>query len=124
MFVRLGQVLLVVALLVATGGHWALLQTVAWTNMLAHNLRTTSMVDALANTFDGRHPCELCKDISAAKKSEKKSDLPNAGKKLEFVCARPAFVFFTPTDYYLLTMPAELMASWVETPPTPPPIAV
>ena len=123
MLVRLGNVLLIVALLAATGGHWALLQTVAWTNMLADNLQTESLSGALTKTFDGKHPCNMCHEISAAKKSEKKSDLPNLGKKLEFTSERPAFVFSAPNEFYLLTTVTEPVASWSEAPPTPPPLA-
>jgi hypothetical protein len=123
MFVRLGHVLLIVALLAATGGHWALLQTVAWTNMLADNLRTGSLELALTKTFDGKHPCTLCKKISAGKRSEQKPELPRSGTKLEFVSERPAFVFSAPTDFQLLSGQAELLASRSEAPPTPPPLA-
>ena len=121
MLVRIGHALLIAALVVALGGHWAVLQTVAWTNMLANNLRTGSLEAAVKKTFDGNHPCSLCKEISAAKKSEKKKDLPAAAKKLEFVSVRPAFVFSPPTAFYLLpeweaaTFPAG------HQPPVPPP---
>jgi len=42
-FSRIGHLLLIAGLRVATGGHWALLQTVAWTKMLADNLQTCSL---------------------------------------------------------------------------------
>ena len=122
-FVRLGHGLLIAALLVATGGHWALFQTVAWTNMLADNLQTTSFSEALVKTFDGKHPCQMCNEISAAKKSEQKTELPSPVKKLEFVSERPAFVFSAPADFYLLTALTEPVVSWSEAPPTPPPLA-
>jgi len=63
----------VAALVLITGAHWAALQTVAWTTMLANNLRTQSVSEAVSHTFDGEHPCPLCRAIAAAKKSEKKS---------------------------------------------------
>jgi hypothetical protein len=121
--VRLGHGLLIVALLAATGGHWALLQTVAWTNMLADNLQTASLSEALTRTFDGKHPCAMCKGISAAKKSEKKAEFPTLGTKLEFVSERPAFVFSAPADFHLLTALPAALTSWTEAPPTPPPLA-
>ena len=123
MFVRLGHVLLIVAFLAATGGHWAVFQTVAWTNMLADNLQTASLSEALTKTFDGKHPCTMCNEISAAKKTEKKSELPNLGKKLEFTSERPALVFSAPVEFNLLTALAESATSWLEAPPTPPPLA-
>ena len=124
MLVRLGHVLLIVALLAATGGHWALFQTVAWTNMLADNLQTDTFSGALTKTFDGKHPCTMCNEIATAKKSERKSDLPNLSKKLEFTSERPMFVFSAPTEYHLLIATSEPLASWSEAPPTPPPLAV
>ena len=123
MFVRLGHVLLIVALMAATGGHWALFQTVAWTNMLADNLQTDSLSGALTRTFDGKHPCNMCHEIAAAKKSEKKSDLPNLGKKLEFTSERPAFVFSAPIHFYSVATATKAPVSWSEAPPTPPPLA-
>ena len=123
MLIRLGNVLLIVALLAATGGHWALFQTVAWTNMLADNLQTDSFSGALTKTFNGKHPCNMCHEIAAAKKSEKKSDLPNLSKKLEFTSERPAFVFSAPAEFCLLAILTETIASWSEAPPTPPPLA-
>ncbi|HEX5218380.1 MAG TPA: hypothetical protein VFZ59_02335 [Verrucomicrobiae bacterium] len=123
MFVRVGNILLIVALLAATGGHWALFQTVAWTNMLADNLQTDSLSEALTKTFNGKNPCNMCHEIAAAKKSEKKSDLPNLGKKLEFTSERPIFVFTSPVDFYLSGSLVESVLSWSEAPPTPPPLA-
>ena len=38
--------------------------------MLTQNLRTGSLEDAVTKTFDGQHPCCLCKQIAAGKKSE------------------------------------------------------
>src|SRR5690349_4015791 len=61
---KLGHVLLIVALLSASGTHWLVLQSVAWTTMLASNLRTSSLGEALERTFDGRHPCRLCRQIA------------------------------------------------------------
>jgi hypothetical protein len=97
--VRLGHVLLIVALLAATGGHWALLQTVAWTNMLADNLRTESLGAAIAKTFDGEHPCSMCKAISKGKKSEQKTEFPLLAKKLDFVSERGVFIFSAPSEF-------------------------
>jgi hypothetical protein len=41
--------------------------------------------ESLAHTFDGQHPCCLCKAIAAAKKSEKKNELALELKKMEFL---------------------------------------
>ena len=82
-FRKLGHVLLIVALVAAVGGHWAVLQSVAWTNMLAGNLRAASVTEAFEKTFDGQHPCRLCQAIKEGKKSEKKTELPMPLKKID-----------------------------------------
>lgn len=70
-FVRLGHFLLIIALLGATGGHWAVLQTIAWAGMLASNLKTESVNTALSKTFDGEHPCQMCKAIKQGRSEAK-----------------------------------------------------
>ena len=76
------------------GAHWALLQTVAWTTMLADNLRTHSLSESVARTFDGKYPCPICKAIAAGKKSEKKNEFTLQTQKLEFPPAqgKPSFI--------------------------------
>ena len=102
MLKRFGHGLLIIALLGATGGHWAVLQTVAWTDMLVDNLQTSSVTEAVSKTFGGAHPCKLCKQISTGKEAEKKSELPFQIKKLEFVSTHPAFVFAASREFRLL----------------------
>ena len=84
MFARRGKILVIALLVLTTGAHWAALQTVAWTKMLASNLRHDSLAEAVSKTFDGEHPCCLCKAIAAAKKSEKKSEDASPVLKMEF----------------------------------------
>ena len=93
---RLGNLLLIVALLASMGGHWAFLQSVAWTSMLTEHLRSESLTMAMENTFDGQHPCKLCCAIRAAKKAEKKTEFPVSLKKMEF--PPPADRFVRPDD--------------------------
>lgn len=118
---KLGHVLLILALLGATGGHWAVLQTIAWADMLATNLQTESVGEAITKTFDGKSPCKLCKQISAGKQAEKKSDLPLQVQKLEFVSARPAGLVFAPQDFQLAPESAFTFESIPQRPSVPPP---
>lgn len=119
--VRFGHFCLVLALVALMGGHWAVLQTVAWTAMLADNLETESFEEAVKNTFSGKRPCKLCKSIASGKQEEKKSDLPEFAKKLEFVSERPAIIFSAPDTFtlapeFLVRCPLRL-----HQPPLPPP---
>jgi hypothetical protein len=120
-FARLGKFLVIVALVAATGLHWAALQTVAWTTMLVDNLHSASMQEALVKTFDGRHPCCLCKAIAAGKKSEKKSEAVSPVLKLEFPPTTEKFVLISPKPFSVFS-PVELSAdSSFPKPPVPPP---
>ena len=104
MFVRTGKIFLVVALVAMLGAHWALLQTVAWTTMLADNLHANSFQDAVTMTFDGKHPCPICQAIEAGKKSEKKAAAVLAGQKLEFPPVKDLFVLIAPSRFKLLPL--------------------
>ena len=121
MFVRLGKMLVVIALVAMLGAHWVLLQTVAWTTMFADNLQSCSLRDAVVKTFDGKHPCCLCKAIAAAKKSEKKNEFTLQMQRLEFPLIKQDFVFVPPSRFYL-TPAANYFADLLsQEPPTPPP---
>jgi len=110
-----------IALIATIGGHWAVLQTVAWTNMLSENLRSESFTAAVQKTFDGKHPCCLCKAINAGKKSEKKNDLPPQLKQLEFINEKPKFIFSAPQDFYLAGCTEDALSGFVHQPSVPPP---
>jgi hypothetical protein len=86
------------------GAHWALLQTIAWTTMLADNLHSDLFCDAVAKTFDGRHPCCLCKVIVAGKQSEKKSEFSFQQQKLEFPPVKENFALIAPAQFQLLPL--------------------
>jgi hypothetical protein len=118
---KIGHVFLILALLGATGGHWAVLQTIAWADMLAKNLQTESFGEAITKTFDGAHPCKMCKQISAGKKAEKKADLTLQIKKLEFVSIRPAWLILAPQDFHTVAEPALNFESISHRPSVPPP---
>jgi hypothetical protein len=103
-FKRLGKIFLVLALVAMLGAHWVLLQTVAWTAMLADNLHSDSFCAAVAKTFDGNHPCDICKAIAAGKQSEKKTDLSFQSQKLEFPPLKENFVLIEPSQFQLLPL--------------------
>jgi hypothetical protein len=120
-FARCGKFLVIVALVLATGAHWAALQTVAWTTMLANNLRTQSVSEAVSETFDGRHLCPLCKAIAAAKKSEKKSEAVSPVLKMEFPPAPEKFVLIAPKPISAFSLVKIYADSSFPKPPVPPP---
>lgn len=120
---RLGQYLLIAAMFAACGGHWLVLQSVAWGGMIADYARTAKLTVAVEKTFDGQHPCGLCKKIEKSRGSEEKRETQLLVSKLElFYAAAPAFVL--PQSELRLQLPMD--AFWktrVEKPPVPPPRA-
>lgn len=64
-------------LMVSIGAPWAFLQTAAWVSMaVEYSVREGSIVSGLSQTFDGNHPCELCKAAAkgAATQPEQESE--------------------------------------------------
>ncbi len=121
MLLRLSRFLIVIALAGSIGLHWTLLQPVAWVGMIVSYSQDAPLAEALAKTFDGKHPCFLCKQIARGRQSEKKSDLQIRGKKLEFLDSRADFVFSAPAAFRLLPACNGSYVGQSETPPVPPP---
>ena len=118
---RFARLLVVTALVLATGLHWIALQSVAWTTMLASHLCNESFSSAVCKTFDGQHPCCLCKAIAAAKKSEKKSDAVSPLLKMEFPPLTGRIALIPPTQFQLLPLQNHFADSLSLRPPAPPP---
>jgi hypothetical protein len=110
----------VVALLLAIGAHWALLQTVAWAAMLVDYSRTGAFTEAVEKTFDGQHPCALCKEIQKGRQSEKKQAMTQVVKKIDLFDERSEAVVAAMT----VALPATKMGYLAELrshPPAVPP---
>jgi hypothetical protein len=71
----LGFFACVVALLVQIGAHWAILQTIAWSNMWISYTQEMDAGEALIRTLDGKSPCSMCTQISQ-EKAEEQRDSP------------------------------------------------
>jgi hypothetical protein len=78
-----GRYLLIGALFVSVGGHFALVQTLAWGNMLLKYSNGSSVTEAAKKTFDGEHPCHLCKVVKESRKQEDKKTLVKAESKMD-----------------------------------------
>jgi hypothetical protein len=112
-----------VALACSVGLHWSLLQSVAWTSMLVDNLATASVSGAIQRTFDGKHPCALCKAIARGRQSEKKSDRLLSLKKFEAMNQAVTIFVSPPASFPRIAAREELLANLAHAPPTPPPRA-
>jgi hypothetical protein len=120
-FSRLSKFCLIIALVTITGANWAMFQTVAWTSMLANNLRTRSLTESVARTFDGRYPCPLCRAIAEGKKSEKKTAVLTSSQKMEFPPLAETAAFIQPSHFLSFRRTNSSSGLLPQKPPFPPP---
>lgn len=62
------------------GGPLALVQVIAWGNMITQYSQESGIVKGVQDTFSGERPCQLCCKISEVRKSDpenKKPVIPN-----------------------------------------------
>lgn len=121
MIPRLARLALVLALSCSIGLHWCFFQSVAWMGMVITYSEHTSLADALVKTFDGKHPCALCRQIAKERQSDKKSPSPVHLKKLEFLAIKAHFIFSSPLRAWDRAPFEDRLESVVLTPLTPPP---
>jgi hypothetical protein len=69
---RAARLLVVGAICLSLGMHWALLQGIAWTGMLISFASEGAMIEAVEKTFDGQHGCALCQKVKEGRDSDQK----------------------------------------------------
>ena len=128
MFRRFGLFCVLLAAFSLAGGRWTVLQTVAKATMLyRYAQRSGSLAVAAVQTFDGEHPCELCRQIATAKSRERKETPAAPGlkqdAKAKAVLAEPTIspVLSAATEVCLFRAAASLGPVHTDQPPTPPP---
>ena len=118
---RVAQSLIVATLILSIGAHWGILQLAAWVSMTVSYSHSVPLRVALQKTFDGQHPCRLCKAVAAGKKSEQNRAALKLETKLDlFSLSEQAVPQFVATSS-LPFAESNFAPSRVETPPRPPP---
>ena len=123
------RVALVCALLVSSNMHLAVLQMTAWARMLISYSRDNTVATALEMTFDGEHPCPMCKKIQqAAARAEDSAQLRAAPTGPAHESGYPLIAFArlrapgcNRHDYE--SADRRCPEPRIVVPPTPPPIA-
>ncbi len=121
MFRRLNKIVTLAALVGTLGVHWAVLQSIAWSAMLADNWHSGSLRTAVVRTFDGQHPCGLCKGIAEGKRSEQRKEFKVELPKLEFPPLAVETALIPPARLRVLIFSQTLPDTAAPAPPTPPP---
>ena len=118
---KLSRILVILALLASVGGHWALLQSVAWTRMIIERTQADSFAAAVQTTLDGEHPCEMCKRITEGKQHEQQEEKAPVQVKLDLVCELRLIAFEPPSQPVIFPSGPTDGTPRAERPPVPPP---
>ncbi len=77
------RLLILSALMVSIGGQWMVLQGVAWLGMaVSYSVESGSVTTGLSKTFDGDHPCALCKAVQKSSQEDHDPAAPAGGKSI------------------------------------------
>ena len=60
-------------------------------------IKSAPLTEALAKTFDGRHPCSLCKMVAEGKRSERKQEAQPTVARLELFFTPGRFTIYPPS---------------------------
>lgn len=88
---------LVAILLNAWGCQWFAVKMVAWGGMLATYMQTTTVVEAITETFSGKKPCSMCLVAQRGAESQEKQDVRLQERKGELFFASS----FTPAPAFI-----------------------
>jgi hypothetical protein len=109
------------------GGHWFVLQSVAWTRMIVAFSQRDSWGTAIVKTFDGKHACALCLKIRAGRQQEeqqRKETLLIKTEKMMDVMVTIRQVSVSPASVDAcdaLPFVPHFQTGFLDPPPTPPP---
>ncbi|MEX2580335.1 MAG: hypothetical protein WD342_14850 [Verrucomicrobiales bacterium] len=85
---RLAGTIALVAAVHLLGGHWVVLQTVAWSGMFAAYTQDFSLGAAIGKTFDGGDPCSLCDAVKTGRDQERDAPFAESNTKLDAVLTK------------------------------------
>ena len=108
-------------LVLAIGGHWACVQSIAWFRMTVAFSKSRPLSTALQMTFDGRHPCKLCKVVQSGRNGERDKPAKPAQAKLECLCRDGRLSVFASPLQHTAIGGDDISVSRLDPPPIPPP---
>ena len=115
------RVTMVVSLCCAIGLHWVALQSFAWATMIIDYSKRAPLCQAIAQTFDGAHPCSLCQVVRTGKNSDKKQDLQSPAPKIDMICVPLANRIECPFAPFEYATGDSFSFEFGHSPPVPPP---
>ena len=89
--------------------------------MLIENSKRAPLCQAIAQTFDGAHPCSLCHIVATGKASEKKPDIQSPVQKIDIICVARAIRLISPVLRFQYALRNFSVSEIEQSPPFPPP---
>jgi len=119
---RFISLLLLLAVFAINNLHLPVLQVAAWAGMIVNFSRDADIADALEMTFDGEHPCPMCKAIKAetVKTDPDRIEADSLVRLLLFIEPASRWVHNLTTIKTLSILPVSLSRLTLQ-PETPPP---
>jgi hypothetical protein len=121
-FCLTGTTTCLLAIFISTGGHLAVLQSIAYTRMLVEFAQQDSWCTAVKKTFDDRYACSLCPKIRNSFNSEQKT--PQTLSEVhqpEFLPGSDTLIYFTPVVVAEVAFVCSRRVDFSNAPPRPPP---
>lgn len=118
--------MMVLGLMVSIGLHTVVIQSAAWAGMLvSYSMQKGSVVQAVSDTFDGEHPCELCKLAQQAENAaadDKQAPKVEGKVKVHLIAeVMPVIVISAPPPLVFSAAAEAQPCVLQHTPDTPPP---
>jgi hypothetical protein len=121
---RFARLVALIAAVQIMGGHWLALQSVAWIGMIASYSRGETLATAVEKTFDGEHPCTLCKVVKSGRDEEQKRSDNNFVVKLDAVLVAVKKIAAPVCSEWGYPAQTVILFTRSLAPPTPPPLVV
>ena len=120
---RIARLVVVGAICLSLGMHWALLQGIAWTGMLISFASEGAVIEAVQKTFDGQHGCALCHKVKEGRNSnpEQPQQTSHSMQKINAVLVEITTLMTPAGETFSFVPLREMLLRRTELPETPPP---
>ena len=92
----IAKFIVVTSLTISIGGHWGLLQTIGWANMILDFSKDRSLISSISKTFDSETSCEICRMVREGKKQESHQNFLKSNIKLDLFHQGCAIAIMAP----------------------------
>lgn len=118
--------IMVLGLMVSIGLHTVVIQSTAWASMLiTYSIQKGSVAQAVAETFDGEHPCPLCqlaKKAGSMPADDKQAPKADGKIKLHLIADAVSAIVISAPPPQVFPVRAEVRSFVLsQSPDTPPP---